>query len=245
MKKRNSFIVITLIIGIAVSIGVIAFFIETNDIKGMKMNSINGSKSQLSGTDPKENSPSDGLKTIQADNSFGASKDTEGKITGYLFEIYSEKDNVEEAVKEISLKFIEQQKDFYNAGYIEDGVDQRIEDVRLVDAALDDRFGEESYDNLVEGGSLSVYYINFELKPKYPNKFIPMRGFETLQNNGWITMGGRELLIYHENYKLEAPYYLADFILFDGFNDGESPEQVIEEIVRDEIPQLKLLNTNN
>lgn len=245
MKKRNSFGTLVLIIGLAVSISVIAFFIETNAIKHKQLNLVSGLKSQQSETDPKESSLSDGSKTIQADNSFGVSKNTDDKIKDYLFEVYSEKDSVDEAVKEISLKFIENQKDFYNDGYIEDGVDQRIEDVRLADVALDNRYGKGSYDNLVEGGSLSLYYINFKFKPKYPEKFVLMWGLETSQNNDWITMGGRELLIYHEDYQSDAPYYLADYILIDGFNIGESPEQVIKDVVKNEIPQLKLLNTNN
>lgn len=267
MKKRKLFIVIPLIIVTAVSIGAIAFIMETNAIKDMQLNFVSGFKSQQSVTNPKESlgqltssdtsttdsspvetqdsSPSDGAAAIQADNSSGASKNADGITTGHLFEIYSEKDNVNEAIKEISLKFIEKQKDFYNDGYIEDGDDQRIEDVRLVGAALDDRYGEENYDNLVAGGSLSLYYINFEFKPKYPGKFVPMWALETLQDNGWVTMGGRELLIYHENNKLEAPYYLADYLLIDGFYDGESLKKVIEDTVRDEIPRLKLLNANN
>lgn len=266
MKKRNLIVVLVLIIGIAAATCVITFFIETDIIRGMKLSLVHDNKIQQPGSGSKESidtqtsmdtntvdpsktekpaSPSSESTTTQAAAPSEEFKNVDNQSKVYLFDIYSDKDNVEEAVKEISLKYIEEVKDSYNEDYIKEGVDQRMEDARLVNASIDTGYCDGSYNNLVEGGTLTVYDIEFELKPKYPEKFTPTLVIETLQDNGWVYMEGRELLIYHEDDKMNAPYYLAKVMLFDEFLMGKPAEQVLEEIVKNQIPQLKLLKGNN
>lgn len=68
--------------------------------------------------------------------------------------------------------------------------------------------------------------MEYELKPKEPDKFVPRVVLEYLQDNGWIYNEGTELLIYRENAENTAPYYLASTFLFDEFltydDDGKN-----------------------
>lgn len=161
----------------------------------------------------------------------------------YLFHIYSEKTNIEEAVNEIALKLAQQFKGLENEDYIKNGDSQRMEDARVAVVTCE----KGHIDNLVEGGTLWVYSLKYELKPKEPDKFVPRLVLEYLQDNGWIYHEGTELLIYRENTEDTAPYYLASTFLFDEFltydDDGEkvSTEEVVSEIIKSSIPELKLI----
>lgn len=77
-----------------------------------------------------------------------------GKI--YLFDIYSEKTNIEEAVNEIALKLAQKFKDLENEDYIKSGDSQRMEDARVAVV----KCSKEKLDKLVEGGILWVYQWN-------------------------------------------------------------------------------------
>lgn len=188
---------------------------------------------------PNSKTPPEGSTKLINKTSVNTSDDK--KI--YLFDIYSEKRNIDEAVNEIALKQVQKFKTFKNNEYIKKGDSQRMEDYRVT--VVECRKGK--LDNLVEGGTLWVYAMEYELKPKEPDKFVPMWVLETLQDNGWVYNEGTELLIYHENGKNNNPFYLAEIFLTDELfvksddGKGKSVEEVVIEIIKSKVPKLKLI----
>lgn len=161
----------------------------------------------------------------------------------YLFDIYSEKEDIIEAVNEIALKKVQKIQSIRNNDYEKKGDSQRIEDARV--AVVD--CSREKLDKLVERGTLWIFDMEYELKPSEPDKFVPMWVLENLQDNGWVYCEGLVLLIYQENGKPNAPYYLATtfFVdeLFTRELNGEEipPDQVVTKVIKRDVPRLKLI----
>lgn len=125
----------------------------------------------------------------------------------------------------------------YNEEFIKIGSDQRMEEWRLIEIS-------DGYEmpNLVEGGSIYTYFLIYELKPKYTDKFPEDLVIGVLSPDGWLVYELVDLIVYHENSITNSPYYLAGFVLDDGSTKSMTEEQFLAEIIKNEIPQLKLLN---